>query len=128
MQTKVSVKTKFGWISAYEHNGKIFRIKFGKEKKQNPTKTLKHDFLPGYKEFEVGTGKSQELKIFCLALAKVFNVPYDTLNFGSLDHRPNEIMDSSANNIDLKSIGWAPVWSLNSAMSDLAKKQRWLEN
>ena len=89
---------------------------------------LKHDFLPGYKEFEVGTGKSQELKIFCLALAKVFNVPYDTLNFGSLDHRPNEIMDSSANNIDLKSIGWAPVWSLNSAMSDLAKKQRWLEN
>ena len=40
MQTKVSVKTKFGWISAYEHNGKIFRIKFGKEKKQNPTKTL----------------------------------------------------------------------------------------
>tara|TARA_Y100000590_G_scaffold256733_1_gene288272 strand:+ start:2192 stop:2653 length:462 start_codon:yes stop_codon:yes gene_type:complete len=40
MKTKISVKTKFGWVSAYENNEKIFRIKFGKEKKQNPSKTL----------------------------------------------------------------------------------------
>lgn len=31
----ISIKTKFGWISAFENRGKIFKIKFGKMKKQN---------------------------------------------------------------------------------------------
>ena len=30
----ISIKTKFGWISAFENRGKIYRIKFGKMKKQ----------------------------------------------------------------------------------------------
>ena len=34
MIKQISIKTKFGWISAYEINGKIFRIQFGKLKKQ----------------------------------------------------------------------------------------------
>ena len=34
MIKQISIKTKFGWISAYETNGKIFRIRFGKLKKQ----------------------------------------------------------------------------------------------
>ena len=34
MIKQISIKTKFGWISAYEINGKIFRIRFGKLKKQ----------------------------------------------------------------------------------------------
>ena len=34
MIKQISIKTKFGWISAYETNGKIFRIKFGKLEKQ----------------------------------------------------------------------------------------------
>ncbi len=34
MIKKMSIKTKFGWISAYENNGKIFKVKFGKLKKQ----------------------------------------------------------------------------------------------
>ena len=34
MIKQISINTKFGWISAYEINGKIFRIKFGKLKKQ----------------------------------------------------------------------------------------------
>ena len=37
----ISIKTKFGWISAFESKGKIVRIKFGKEKKQNKSKILK---------------------------------------------------------------------------------------
>ena len=34
MIKQISIKTQFGWVSAYENNGKIFRIKFGKIKKQ----------------------------------------------------------------------------------------------
>ena len=37
----ISIKTKIGWISAFESEEKIVRIKFGKEKKQNKSKILK---------------------------------------------------------------------------------------
>ena len=30
MIKKISIKTKFGWISAFENKGRIFEIKFGK--------------------------------------------------------------------------------------------------
>ena len=41
MIKKISIKTKFGWLSAFENNGKIFIIKFGKIKKQTPSKMLR---------------------------------------------------------------------------------------
>ena len=41
MVKTISIKTKIGWVSAYENKGKIVRIKFGKEKKQNKSKILK---------------------------------------------------------------------------------------
>ena len=41
MIKKISIKTKFGWLSAFENNGKIFIIKFGKIKKQAPSKMLR---------------------------------------------------------------------------------------
>jgi len=34
MIKQISINTKFGWVSAYEINGKIFKVKFGKLKKQ----------------------------------------------------------------------------------------------
>ena len=36
----MSIKTKIGWISAFENEGKIFKIKFGKVKKQKRSKVL----------------------------------------------------------------------------------------
>ena len=42
MINKISVKTELGWISAFENEGKIFKIKFGKVKKQTQTRTLKN--------------------------------------------------------------------------------------
>ena len=42
MIKKISVKTKFGWISVFESKGKIFKIKFGKLKKQDQSKILKN--------------------------------------------------------------------------------------
>ena len=40
MINKISINTKIGWISAYENKGKIFRVKFGKTKKQLKSKSL----------------------------------------------------------------------------------------
>tara|TARA_B100001123_G_C14846003_1_gene842091 strand:+ start:168 stop:614 length:447 start_codon:yes stop_codon:yes gene_type:complete len=45
MIKQMSIKTKFGWITAYEINGKIFRIKFGKLKKQ-----IKSEILENFKK------------------------------------------------------------------------------
>ena len=42
MIKKISIETEFGWLSAYESGAKIFKIKFGKEKKQYQSKTLKN--------------------------------------------------------------------------------------
>ena len=83
---------------------------------------LRHN-VKGFKEYEVGSGESIELKKFCLELTKAFDVSPSILNFGKLEHRMNEIMDSSADISSLKSIGWQPKWDLASAMSDFAKKQ-----
>ena len=41
MINQMSIKTKFGWISAYETKGKILKIKFGKLKKQIKSPILK---------------------------------------------------------------------------------------
>ena len=40
MIKQVSIKTRFGWISAYENKGKIFKIEFGKLKKQKKSEIL----------------------------------------------------------------------------------------
>ena len=41
MIRQISIKTKFGWISAFEEKDKIFRVKFGKHKTILPSKNLK---------------------------------------------------------------------------------------
>ena len=40
MIKKISIKTKFGWLTAYENKEKIFKIKYGKEKKRSQSTTL----------------------------------------------------------------------------------------
>jgi len=41
MIKQISIKTKFGWISAFEQNNKIYRVKFGKCKNISTTQNLK---------------------------------------------------------------------------------------
>ena len=85
---------------------------------------MNHVFRAGFIEYEVGTGKSIELKQFCLALADAFGVSAEILHFGALNQRTNEIMNSTADIKALTSIGWTPAWDLVSALSDLASKQK----
>ena len=42
MIKKISIRTKLGFISAYENGGKIFKIRFGKVKKQSKSFVLKN--------------------------------------------------------------------------------------
>ena len=42
MSKKISIKTELGWLSAFEDKGKIFKIKFGKVKKQSQSQVLKN--------------------------------------------------------------------------------------
>ena len=41
MTKQMSIKTRFGWISAYENKGKVFKIKFGKSKKQKKKQDIR---------------------------------------------------------------------------------------
>ena len=41
MIKQISIKTKIGWITSYESKGKIFKVKFGKFKKQQKSPILK---------------------------------------------------------------------------------------
>ena len=42
MIKKISIKTRLGWISAFENKGKIFKIKFGKIHTQSQSRVLKN--------------------------------------------------------------------------------------
>ena len=42
MINQISTKTRFGWITAFENHGKIFKVKFGRLKKQTKSKTLEN--------------------------------------------------------------------------------------
>ena len=39
---QISIKTRVGWISAFENKGSIFKIQFGKLKKQKKSKILQN--------------------------------------------------------------------------------------
>ena len=41
MIRQISIKTKFGWISAFEQNNKIFKVKFAKCKNKSTSKNLR---------------------------------------------------------------------------------------
>jgi methylated-DNA-[protein]-cysteine S-methyltransferase len=41
MVKQISIKTKFGWISAFEQNNKIYKVKFGKYKNKSTSNNLK---------------------------------------------------------------------------------------
>ena len=57
MIKQISIKTKFGWISAFEENGKIFKVKFGKHKNKSTSKNLKN-FKTNLNDFLKGKNKS----------------------------------------------------------------------
>ena len=57
MSGQISIKTKFGWISAFEKKKKIIRVKFGRYKNVSISKNLKI-FKTNLNKFLKGKSKS----------------------------------------------------------------------
>jgi len=59
MIKQISIKTRFGWISAFEEKGRIFKVKFGKTRKKSISNNLRK-FKNSLNNFT--TGKSKSIK------------------------------------------------------------------
>jgi nucleoside-diphosphate-sugar epimerase len=69
----------------------------------------------GISEVEVGTGTSTSIYDFVTKAKKISNSK-STLNFGALEYRNGEIMNSVANNSFLISYGWKPDYTLTEGL------------
>lgn len=58
-----------------------------------------------YKTFEIGSGKSIQIRKFANKVKCISQSP-TLLNFGAIEYREDEIMDSKANVDDLHQLGW----------------------
>ena len=59
MIKQISIKTRFGWISAFEKKGRIIKVKFGKTRKKSISNNLRK-FRNSLNNFT--TGKSKSIK------------------------------------------------------------------
>jgi len=75
-------------------------------------------FIPGYMDIELGTGKSTSIKEMVLFLKDHLKNTKTDLDFGAINLRENEVMDSKANIHYLNSIGWDSMFSLKDGLRD----------
>lgn len=80
-------------------------------------------FLKDYQEYEVGTGKSINIKEFVLKLAKITNSK-SILNFGALPSRQGDIEDSFANIAEIKKLGWAQEQDMDAYLNQIIKNEK----
>jgi len=73
-------------------------------------------------EFEIGTGNSVSIREFMEILKKLTNSNTE-LGFGALPYRNNEIMNSIANNISIRSLGWNNNYSLIDGLTKTINSQ-----
>ncbi|WNJ81163.1 NAD-dependent epimerase/dehydratase [Cedecea neteri] len=72
---------------------------------------LNSELEPGYKEFEVGTGETAELRTI-IEIIKNKLESESQINYGAIALRDDEIMASVADISSLKKLGWIPKHSL----------------
>lgn len=77
---------------------------------------IKNDFH--YKTFEVGTGKSIEIKEFVNTIKEVSN-SQTVLDFGQVPYRSDEIMDSKADISELARLDWKATVSLIEGINNI---------
>ena len=78
-----------------------------------------------FHNFEVGTEDSVSIKDFVGLVKKLCNNNTTDLNFGAINYRENEVMNTNTNTDKLKSLGWFPRFSLEDGLKntiDLEKK------
>lgn len=77
--------------------------------------------MGNFLEFEVGTGKETSVKEFILKMKELMNSSVE-VNFGALNYRSNEIMESKAQNHALCDLGWRAKYNICEGISDLLHK------
>jgi nucleoside-diphosphate-sugar epimerase len=78
-----------------------------------------------FHNFEVGTEDSVSIQDFVGLVKKLCNNNTTDLNFGAINYRENEVMNTNTNTDKLKSLGWFPRFSLEDGLKntiDLEKK------
>ncbi len=78
-----------------------------------------------FHNFEVGTEDTVTIKDFVGLVKKLCNNNTTDLNFGAINYRENEVMNTNTNIDKLKSLGWFPRFSLEDGLKntiDLEKK------
>ena len=73
--------------------------------------------LSSFQEFEIGSGKSYSIKEFANIIKTITKSKTD-LKFGSLTYRKGEIMESQISNLDIRSLGWKPKYSLKKGLEN----------
>ena len=74
-----------------------------------------------FKEFEIGSGNSIEIKEFVKIVHELSNSKTNLI-FGALPYRKNEIMNYEANIEPLKALGWLPKTKLKEGIKKILKK------
>ena len=78
-----------------------------------------------FHNFEAGTESTVTIKDFVCLVKKLCNNNTTDLNFGAINYRENEVMNTNTNIDKLKSLGWFPRFSLEDGLKntiDLEKK------
>lgn len=79
---------------------------------------LTHEF--GYKSFELGTGQSTQIATLAEEIKNLSHSPTQ-LGFGDIPYRSDEIMESVANNRELRQMGWSPKVELKDGLMKIIK-------
>lgn len=94
----------------------------------NAYKTIIHkiDALSNFEQFELGRGKSIEVKFFVEQIVEALKTDHNIntkLNFGAIDYRDNENMNMQANIQKLRNLGWEPKVSIKNGIKSIVKEE-----
>ena len=74
-----------------------------------------------FEEFAVGTSETYSIQEMIILCAKLIGNKETRLNFGALDMRKNELMESKADHSSLIKLGWKPRFNLEAGLERTIK-------
>jgi nucleoside-diphosphate-sugar epimerase len=78
----------------------------------------------GYIEYEVGSGCSISIRDFCQLIKSLSCNETTQLDFGAIDYRSNEMMDSQVDISKLATVGWTPFVTLKSGLMSTIEAEK----
>lgn len=74
------------------------------------------NFKKGFLHYEIGTGKSIEIRKFVKIVKHTAKNYHTKLDFGAIPYRENEVMNSKANINEIRKLKWKPTFSLEEGL------------